>query len=60
MTWKDLVAESELSFGFINGVGIGSFLLAFVAIVFIIRRRISDAAFKEVFQQLRSLVDRKN
>ena len=38
MTWKDLVAESELSFGFINGVGIGSFLLALVAIVFIIRR----------------------
>jgi len=60
MTWKDLVAESELSFGFINGVGIGSFLLALVAIVFIIRRGISDAAFKEVFQQLRSLVERKN
>lgn len=60
MTWKDLVAESELSFGFIKGVGIGSILLALVVIVFIIRRGISDAAFKEAFQQLRSLIERKN
>lgn len=60
MTWKNLIAESELSFGFINGQGMGSFLLALVTIVFLIRRGILDVAFKEIFQQLRSLVERKN
>ena len=48
MTWKNLIAESELSFGFINGQGIGSFLLAFVIIVFLIRRKISDTTLEYV------------
>lgn len=39
MTWMDLISEAELRFGFINGQGLGSLLLAIVLLAFIYRQK---------------------
>lgn len=48
MTWKDLISEAELSFFFVNGQGLGSFLLALVLIAFIFRQTREDTFLKQV------------
>lgn len=59
MTWKDLISESGLSFGFVNGQGLGSFLLAMVLIIFISRRPDSYAFFGQIAKHIANLIFRR-
>lgn len=52
MTWKDLISEAELNFGFVTGHGLGSFLLAIVLIVFFLSHSRNDAPIRQIMSIL--------
>ncbi|SDX00964.1 hypothetical protein [Litoreibacter albidus] len=58
MTWKDLISEAELSFGFINGQGLGSFLLALVLIALIISKARDDTFLKQIMKRFWGFIER--
>ena len=57
MSWKDVIADlvgnAEMSFGFINGQGLGAVLLALVIIVFLLRVRPDAKSLVELFKSVR-------
>lgn len=60
MTWKNLISEAELSFGFVNGQGLGSFLLALVLIALIFSKTRDDTFLKQAVKRFWGLVGRKH
>jgi len=60
LTWKDLISEAELTLGFINGQGLGSFLLAFVLVAFIFGPTRDGSTVRRVVQKVLESFERKS
>lgn len=59
MTWMELISEAELTFGFFNGQGLGSLLLAVILLALIIRRKSDTGISRELARKFTFLIGRK-
>ncbi len=59
MTWMELISEAELTFGFVNGQGLGSLLLAVVLLAFIYRQKNTTRIPMKLARQLTLLIGRQ-
>lgn len=59
MTWMELISEAELTFGFVNGQGLGSLLLAVVLLAFIFRQKSDTGIPGKLARQFTLLIGRQ-
>lgn len=53
MSLSELISDAKMSFGFIEGTGLGAVLLAIVTVVFLLRSRRSSISLPEILKQIR-------
>ncbi|MDJ0995055.1 MAG: hypothetical protein QNI90_15870 [Dinoroseobacter sp.] len=59
MTWMELISEAELTFGFINGQGLGSLLLAVVLLAFIYKQKSNNEIPRKLARHFTFLIGRQ-
>ena len=57
MTWSQIIEGAEITFGFVNGSGLGAVLLTAIIIVYLLRNKISPRTLIDLVKAFRPRKD---